>query len=111
MPYTVQSARKFYDEHPQDAKDPGDMTYVVYKPVYKLWKDEPRFKTFFTLMRGQRNPRLIPPSVRDTMIGLEKGGASMDDVFTAFDCAMAELWTRHVSVYEKQKMDEHGDVA
>lgn len=110
MPYTVQSARKYFDEHSGEAKDPGDLTYCIYKPVYKLWKTEPRFKTYFELVRGQRNIKLMPKPVMDTMIGLNRGGASTDDVFAAYDCAVQELWTRHVSKYEDKKFIANGDV-
>ena len=110
MPYTEKKTRAYFDEHPFEAKDPGDLTFVVYKPVYKLWKEEPRYKTYFSLLRGQRNVKLIPPSVLQVMIGLNKGGASTDDVFTAYDCAVLELWTRHVSCYEAKKLEENGDV-
>lgn len=110
MPYTPQSARKYFDEHPTEAKESGDLTYCVYKPVYKLWKTEPRFKTYHALVKGQRNMRLIPAPVLQTMIGLAKGGADTDDVFAAYDCAVQELWTRHVSKYEDDKFKENGDV-
>ncbi len=110
MPYTEKSTRAYFDEHPSEAKEAGDITYVVYRPVYRMWKDEPRYKTYFALLRGQRNIRRIPKPVLDVMIALNKGGADADDVFTAYDCAVLELWTRHVSDYEKKKMEENGDV-
>lgn len=110
MPYTPQSARSYFNDHPSEAKEPGDLTYVIYKPIYKMWKDKSRFKTFHELTRGQRNPRRMPQVVKDTMVALIKGGADQDDVFAAFDCAMLELWTRHVSKYEDAKFNEHGDV-
>lgn len=110
MPYTEAKTRSYFNEHPHEAKDPGDCTYVVYRPMYKMWKDEPRFKTFFAITKGQRNPRLIPKPIQDVMIGLNKQGAPFEDVFAAYDCAVLELWTRHVSVYEAEKMQTNGDV-
>lgn len=110
MPYIEPQPRTYFNDKPHEAKAPGDLTYVVYRPMYKMWKEESRFQTFFTLARGQRNPKLIPVQVRDVMIGLSKNGVTMEDVFAAFDCALLELWTRHVSEYEKKKMAENGDV-
>lgn len=111
MPYIERSTQDFYAKNPLDAKQPGELTYVIYRPMYKMWKDEPRFKTWFSLSRGQRNPRLIPKPVQDVMIGLSKNGVLTEDVFAALDCALLELWTRHVAEYEKKKMEENGDVA
>src|SRR5688572_13325485 len=109
MPYIERSAQDFYTKNPLDAKQAGELTFVIYRPIYKMWKDEPRFKTWFVLSRGQRNPRLIPKPVQDIMIGLTKQGAPVEDVFAAFDCALLELWTRHVSKYEDQKYLDNGD--
>jgi hypothetical protein len=111
MPYIERKSQEFYAANPLDAKQPGDLTYVVYRPIYKMWKDEPRFKTWFALARGQRNPRLIPKPVMDVMVGLTKSGVLTEDVFAAMDCALLELWTRHVSSYEAKKLDENGDVS
>lgn len=110
MPYVDRKTQDYFAEHMTEAKQPGDLTYTVYRPVYKMWKDEPRFKTFFELTRGQRNAKRIPIPVQQIMIGLVKGGADADDVFAAYDCCVQELWTRHVADYEKKKLEENGDV-
>lgn len=110
MPYTAAKTRPYFNEHPHEAKDPGDLTYTIYRPIYRMWLDEPRFKTFFALTKGQRNPRLIPKPVQDVMIGLTKQGAPVEDVFAALDCALLELWQRHVSKYEDVKFQQNGDV-
>ena len=110
MPYTDAQTRPYFNEHPSEAKQPGDLTYVIYRPVYKMWKDEPRYSTFHALTVGQRNPARIPQTVKAAMVGLISGGADRDWVFGAYDCALLELWTRHVSVYENAKFLENGDV-
>lgn len=110
MPYTPEQSRPYFNEHPHEAKESGDLTYVLFRPMYKMWKDEPRFKTYFAIAKGQRNPRLIPKPIQDVMIGLTKQGAPMEDVFAAFDCAAQELWTRHVAEYELEKRAQNGDV-
>lgn len=110
MPYTDAQTRPFFNENPNDAKQPGDITYVLYRPVYRLWKAEPRFKTFHEMVVGQRNPTRIPQAVKDQMLGLFKNGADKDWIFAAYDCAVLELWNRHVSKYEEEKFQTNGDV-
>jgi hypothetical protein len=110
MPYTDASTRPHYDKFPWEAKQPGDLTYVIYRPIYKMWKASPRFSTYFLFVRGLRTPMLIPIEVQKIMKGLMKNGVGSEDVFAAYDCAVEELHVRHVANYEAQKLLENGDV-
>lgn len=111
MPYTDASTRGYFDKHPHEAKTPGDLTYVIYRLIYKMWKESSRFSTYFLLARGQRTPSLIPVKIQGLMKTLMKNGVGAEDIFAAYDCAVLELYVRHVAAYEAEKMRVNGDVS
>ena len=110
MPYTVKTAREYFDAHPHEAKDDGDLTYLIYKLALAEWKKEPRYKTWAGLKKGQRDVRYLPHAIKELMMGLDKNGVAAVSYLTAYDCALEELRDRFIVEYEKTKRDENGDI-
>lgn len=110
MPYIEPKPRVYFDEHPHEAKEDGDLAYVMYKHVFlPMWKKEPRWKTYALMRKGLRDVRLID-SLKDLVIGLAKNGADMSAVSVAATCAVDEIKRKYVDDYERLKIEQNGDI-
>ncbi len=109
MPHIVESARKYFDEHPFEAKEDGDVCYVLYTKIVKpAWDKEPRWKTYATIRKSAKDPRLMP-GLMDLVTSLIKNGADQMTVVEAYNLAIEELHRLYVSKYEDKKIQENGE--
>lgn len=109
MPYIETKSRAYFDEHPNEAKLDGDVTYVFYKRLVKMWKEEPRWRTYASMRKAQVDVRLIS-WVRDLVLALVKNGTDIATIAQAYVAAVDEIKFRYVDLYEQQKRLENGDI-
>lgn len=109
MPHIVKESRKYFDEHPEQAKTDGDVCYVLYTKIVKpTWDKEPRWTTYAKLRKSAHDPRLIP-ELMPLVTSLIKNGADQMTVVEAYNLAIEELHRLYVSKYEDEKIKENGE--
>lgn len=110
MPYIEPEPRKYFDEHPTEAKTDGDLAYVFYKELLKQWKAEPRWKTYASMRKAAKDARSMPTEMQKLVKGLAANGAGVVDMIVAYDAAVDEINERYVKPYEIKKREENGDI-
>ena len=110
MPYILKDTRKYFDEHPHEAKTPWDITYVLYKHVFlPIWAQAPRWRTYFHLKKVLHDPRL-EPKLMGMVKGLMANGAEGSDIATAAAIAVDEIKRRYCDAYEDSQILAEGDI-
>jgi hypothetical protein len=109
-PYIDSISRPYFDEHPHEAKQDGDITYVFYRILLKVWTAEPRWTTYALMRKCLYDIRRIP-AIQHAVMGLAKAGAMPLDVQVALECAVDEIKRRFVDDYENEKIKLHGDIS
>jgi hypothetical protein len=108
MPHIVKESRKYFDEHPEQAKTDGDVCYVLYtKIVKKMWDKEPRWTTYALIRKSAKDPRLAP-GLMELVTALIKNGADQMTVVEAYNLAIEELHRLYVGPYEDEKIRLNG---
>lgn len=110
MPYIDATARPYFDEHPSEAKQDGDITYVLYKVLLKLWKAEPRWRTYATMRKALYDKR-YSTEITSAVLQLAHGGAEPLSIQVALECAVDEIKRRFVDVMEDEKIKTNGDIS
>lgn len=109
MPYIIDSARKFFDEKPYEAKTDGDVTYVFYKVYLAMWKKEPRWTTYALMRKSLKNVYIVK-EVADLVKGLAHNGVSALDMGVAAEAAIDEIKRQYVDKYEDAKIAANGGI-
>jgi hypothetical protein len=109
MPHIEQKSRAYFDEKPHEAKTDGDVCYVLYTKIVKpMWDAEPRWKTYATIRKSAKDPRLAP-GLMPLVTSLMKNGADQMTVVEAYNLAIEELHRLYVSKYEDEKIAANGE--
>ncbi len=109
MPYIESKSRSFFDEKPHDAKTDGEVTYVLYKALLKIWKAEPRWTTYASMRKVEREVNRFP-AIFNLFKGLSANGVDGLTLSVAYRAAVDEIKRRYVDAYENLKIQEHGDI-
>lgn len=107
MPFIAQNLRKVIDKSGLAGLldegwsiTPGDRCYVFYKEMVWRWKDNPRWTTAHEIYKKMRG---------ESRLSYANNPDGFDDKI-AEELAWQCFFYFHVLEYEKEKMEENGDI-
>jgi hypothetical protein len=109
VPYIAGNSRPHFDEKPHEAKTDGEVTYVLYKELLRLWKAEPRWTTYAAMRKVEREVNRMP-TIFNLFKGLTANGVDGLTLSVAYRCAVDEIKRRFVDAYEDSKIKAEGDI-
>lgn len=109
MPYIAAKSRQYFDERPLEAKTDGEVTYVFYREFLKMWKAEPRWKTYATMRKTELGLQHLP-DIHKLAVGLRKNGVDSYTILVGVRTAIDEIKRRYVDAYEDGKIQTEGDI-
>ena len=105
MPFVTPSKRISLDNK-GTIEVPGDLCYVIYKRLMRVWKDEPRWTTAHEMYKLYMS-EMTTNWLRDWS---NRTRLTHADLTTAAALAWQVFFHKHVMDYENKKIIENGEI-
>ncbi len=106
MPFVHQNHRdKIRKEGPSACEDVGDICFVFYDQMVKVWKREPRWRTAHRIRRDFGSDDFYAYVANEL-----HGKFARTDVATAHELAWQVFFQNYVMPYEREKELENGTI-